>query len=46
MYQYRKILELHPDDVPLRSIAMITQHSRQKVIEIIELAKKKGGKYR
>lgn len=44
MYPYRKILELHADGVSLRSIAMMTQHSRQKVTEIIELARKKGVK--
>lgn len=44
MYPYRKILELHADNVSLRSIALMTQHSRQKVTEIIELAKQKGVK--
>ena len=44
MYPYRKILELHAESVSLRSIAMITQHSRQKITEIIKLAKKKGVK--
>lgn len=44
MYPYRKILELHADKVSLRSIALMTQHSRQKVTEIIELAKQKGVK--
>jgi len=39
-----KILELHEVGVSLRSIAMITQHSWQKVTEIIELAKRKGVK--
>lgn len=42
MYSYRKILELHADNVSLRSIALMTQHSRQKVTEIIELAKQRG----
>src|SRR5690625_3023284 len=44
MYPYQKILELHAENVSLRSIAMITQHSRQKITEIVELAKKKGVK--
>ena len=44
MYPYRKILQLHAESVSLRSIAMITQHSRQKITEIIKLAKKKGVK--
>src|SRR5699024_6870128 len=42
MYPYQKILELHAENVSLRSIAMIT--SRQKITEIVELAKKKGVK--
>ena len=42
MYPYRKILELHADEVSLRSIAIMTQHSRQKVTEIITLAEQKG----
>lgn len=42
MFPYRQILELHKDDVSLRGIAMITRHSRQKVTEVIQLAKKKG----
>lgn len=33
MFPYRKILELHGEKVSLRGIAMITQHSRQKVTE-------------
>lgn len=44
MFPYRKILELHAENISLRSIAMITQHSRQKVTEVIQLAEKKGGK--
>lgn len=44
MYPYRKILELHADEVSLRGIAMMTNHSRQKVTEIITLAKQKGVK--
>jgi len=44
MYPYRKILELHADKVSLRSIALMTKHSRQKVTEIIELASQKGVK--
>src|SRR5699024_9710387 len=44
MYPYRKILELYADKVSFRSIALMTQHSRQKVTEIIELAKQKGVK--
>lgn len=35
MCPYRKILELYADGVSLSSIAMITQHSWQKVTEII-----------
>lgn len=42
MFPYRKILELHDEGVSLRSIATITQHSRQKVTEVIKLAEKKG----
>ena len=42
MFPYRKILELHSEGVSLRSIATITQHSRQKVTEVIKLAEKKG----
>lgn len=30
-------MELHADDVSLRGIVMITQHSRQKVTEIVVL---------
>src|SRR5690625_2139820 len=44
MDPYRKIMELHAENVSVRSIAMMTQHSRQKITEIIELAKKKGVK--
>src|SRR5699024_11718488 len=44
MYPYRKVLELHAESVSLRSIAMITQHSRQKITEIVGLAQKKGVK--
>jgi len=44
LFSYRKILELHEEEVSLRSIAMITQHSRQKVTEVIQLAKRKGVK--
>ena len=40
MFPYRKILELHSEGVSLRSIATITQHSRQKVTEVIKLAEK------
>lgn len=42
MFPYRKILELHSEGVSLRSIATITQHSRQKFTEVIKLAEKKG----
>lgn len=42
MFPYRKILELHSEGVSLRSIATITQHSRQKVTEVINYAEKKG----
>ena len=44
MFPYRKILELHGEEVSLRGIAMITQHSRQKVTEVIQLAERKGVK--
>lgn len=37
-------LELHAENVSLRIIAMITQHSSQKITEIVALAKKKGVK--
>lgn len=42
MFPYRKILELYYKEVSLRSIAMMTQHSRQKVTEVVQLAQKKG----
>ena len=42
MFPYRKILELHGEGVSLRSIATITQHSRQKITEVIKLAEKRG----
>ena len=42
MFPYRKILELHSEGVSLRSIATITQHSRQKITEVIKLAEKRG----
>ena len=42
MFPYRKILELHGDNVSLRSIAQIVQHSRQKVTEVIKTADRKG----
>ena len=35
-------MELHSEGVSLRSIATITQHSRQKVTEVIKLAEKRG----
>ena len=41
MFPYRKILELHSEGVSLRSIASITQHSRQKVTEVINLSEKR-----
>ncbi|GAA4068889.1 transposase [Amphibacillus indicireducens] len=44
MFPYQKILKLHSEGVSLRSIASITQHSRQKVTEVINLAEKKGVK--
>jgi transposase len=44
MFPYRKILELHGDDVSLRGIAMMTRHSRQKVTEVIQIAERKGVK--
>lgn len=42
MIHYRKILELNDDGISLRGIAASTANSRQKVTEIIRLAKKKG----
>ena len=42
MFPYRKILELHGDNVSLRSIAQIVQHSCQKVTEVIKTADRKG----
>ncbi|NRD78543.1 IS21 family transposase [Bacillus sp. BRMEA1] len=42
MIQYRKILELHDEGISLRGISSSTGNSRQKVTEVIELAKKKG----
>jgi len=44
MFPYRKILELHGDNVSLRRISRMVQHSRQKVTEVIQLAEKKGVK--
>ncbi|WP_255259829.1 hypothetical protein [Lentibacillus sp. CBA3610] len=42
MIHYRKILELHDEGISLRGISVSTGNSRQKVTEVIELAKKKG----
>lgn len=42
MIRYRKIIELHEEGISLRGIAANTGNSRQKVTEIISLAKKKG----
>jgi transposase len=42
MIQYRKILELHDEGLSMRGISASTGNSRQKVTEVIELAKKKG----
>lgn len=42
MIYYRKILELRAEGLSLRGIAASTNHSRQKVTEIIDLAEKKG----
>jgi hypothetical protein len=41
MLHYRKILELHVEGISLRGIATSTSNSRQKVTEVIQLAKKK-----
>src|SRR5699024_17457 len=41
MIHYRKILELRAEGISLRGIATSTNHSRQKVTEIIDLAEKK-----
>lgn len=42
MIYYRKILELRAEGLSLRGIAASTNHSQQKVTEIIDLAEKKG----
>ncbi|MCM3729105.1 integrase [Neobacillus cucumis] len=42
MIQYHKILELYDKGISLRGISASTGNSRQKVTEVIELAKKKG----
>lgn len=42
MIRYRKILELEGEGISLRGIAANTGNSRQKVTEVIDLAKKKG----
>lgn len=42
MIHYRKILELYDEGISLRGISASTGHFRQKVSEIIQLAKKKG----
>ncbi len=42
MIHYRKILELWAEGISLRGIATSTNHSRQKVTEIIQLAERKG----
>lgn len=42
MILYRKILELHDEGISLRGISTSTGNSRQKVTDVIELAKKKG----
>lgn len=42
MIHYRKILELQDEGISMRGISSSTGNSRQKVTEIIELAKKKG----
>lgn len=42
MIHYRKILELDDEGISLRGIASSTGNSRQKVTEIVRLAKKKG----
>ncbi len=42
MIHYRKILELRAEGISLRGIATSTNHSRQKVTEIIDLAEKNG----
>ena len=41
MIRYRNILELDDEGISLRGIASSTGNSRQKVTEIIRLAKKK-----
>ncbi|MDX8046592.1 hypothetical protein SH601_11415 [Gracilibacillus sp. S3-1-1] len=42
MIHYRKILELHDEGISLKGISASTGNSRQKVTEIVRLAKKKG----
>ncbi|MCR2823897.1 IS21 family transposase [Lederbergia panacisoli] len=42
MIHYRKILELHHDNISQRGIAASTGNSRPKVMEVIERANKKG----
>src|SRR5690625_5041115 len=42
MIHYRKILELHDEGISFRGITANTGNSRQKVIEIIRIAEKKG----
>jgi transposase len=42
MIHYRRILELHDEGISIRGIAASTGNSRQKVTEVIQLAKKKG----
>src|SRR5690625_2993374 len=41
MYPYRQTMELHAENVSLRSNAMLTHHSSQKITETIDVAKKK-----
>lgn len=42
MFPYRQMLELYDEERSLRNIAAMTRHSRQKVTEVIRLAKKRG----
>lgn len=42
MIHYRRILELHDEKISFRGIVENTGNSRQKITEIINLAKRKG----
>jgi hypothetical protein len=46
MIHYRRILELHDEGISLRGISASTGNSRQKVKEVIDLAKTIGVRHR